>query len=572
MKNIKKLLTIGFVIICICGSLTACSKQDNTVSEQITTINATIMEMQTLDTTLGGYIDTLESKVVTLETDLTAVNTALENWDENSATKTALAETKTALENEINTIKADITALKAKDIELDGKITTLKTALSTEITDTEKWVSDTFATKRACETLKMEINATISTLQGKISGLETSISTLSASVTALQEQIQQNKEDIDELKTTVNDLQIQINCLKGKHVADDSKTQYKWADDFTTCEASSPCLYCRTQIREMVTTTWVEDRFDYYLAQFSKYGFEERTDDGQRWIPIHQGSKETFENVGVIENVGTKHAGVRFWLKNYETYDDMRLEIDAGGKMTLKTVALPLMEYATTNGCVYSLETDLLISGDLTLDDGKTTYLGGSWFTNYTGGALTIIDNRVTATLTGEQSFVYMDDVTFKNGTITCVVNDNNYCAYFVLPANESIDVTTVFEGETYINERITSGSEDCKYYAFGDSIDIIQGSLTIDGAIYTVHPSERESIIYFCDGYVRLLRNVIINDIEFTQIGYMEFCVKINADGSFTVFENSVKITLDAGETAIVNGQTYSGGENGATLEIIVK
>ena len=51
-----------------------------------------------------------------------------------------------------------------------------------------------------------------------------------------------------------------------------------------------------------------------------------------------------------------------------------------------------------------------------------------------------------------------------------------------------------------------------------------------------------------------------------------MEFCVSINADGSFTVFENSVKITLDAGETAIVNGQTYSGGENGATFEIIVE
>ena len=572
MKKIKKLFTIGLVIMCICGTLTACSEQDNTVSEQITTINATITEMQTLDTTLDGYIDTLESKVATLESDLTAINTALESLEENSATKTSLVETKTVLENEINAIKADITALKAKDSELATAITELENALSTHITNMQTWGSDTFATIATCETIKTEINATISTIQGKISGLETSISTLSASVTALQEQIQQNKEDIDELKTTVNDLQIQINCLKGKHVADDSKTQYKWADDFTTCEASSPCLHCHTQLRETATTTWVEDTFGYYLAQFSKYGFEERTDNGHKWIPIYQGSKETFENVGVIENIGTKHAGVRFWLKNYQTYDDLQLEIDAGGKVTLKTHNLPLMEYATTSGCVYSLETDLLISGDLTLDDGKTTYLGGSWFTNFTGGALTIIDNRVTATLTGEQSFVYMDEVTFKNGTITCVVNDDSYCEYFVLPANESIDVTTVLDGETYINERITAGSEDCKYYAYWDSIDIIQGSLTIDGVTYTVHPSERESIIYFCDGYVRLLRNVIINDIEFTQIDYMEFCVSINNDGSFTVFENSVKITLKAGETAVVNGQTYSGGENGATFEIIIE
>ncbi len=572
MKKIKKILTIGLVIMCICGSLTACSEQDNTVSEQITTINATIAEMQTLDTTLDGYIDTLESKVATLETDLTAINTALESLEENSTTKTALLETKTALESEINTIKADITALKAKDSELAMAITTLENALSTHITNMQTWGSDTFATIATCETIKTEINATISTIQGKISGLETSISTLSASVTALQEQIQQNKEDIDELKNTVNDLQIQINCLKGKHVADDSKTQYKWADDFTTCEASSPCLYCRTQIRETATTTWVEDKFGYYLAQFSKYGFEERTNDGQKWIPIYQGSKETFENVGVIENVGTKHAGVRFWLKNYQTYDDMRLEIDAGGKLTLKDFPYTLMEYATTNGCVYSLDTHLLISGDLTLDVGKTTRLWGAWFTNYADEALTIIDNKVTATLTGEESFVYMDEVTFKNGTITYVASDNNYLEYFVLPANESIDITTVLDGETYISERITAGSEDCKFYAYWDSIDIIQGSLTIDGVTYTVHPSEEFSIIHFCDGYVRLLRNVIINDIEFTQIGYMEFCVSINDDGSFTVFENSVKIALDAGETAVVNGQTYSGGENGATFEIIVE
>ena len=95
---------------------------------------------------------------------------------------------------------------------------------------------------------------------------------------------------------------------------------------------------------------------------------------------------------------------------------------------------------------------------------------------------------------------------------------------------------------------------------------------MTIDGVTYTVHPSEEFSIIHFCDGYVRLLRNVIINDIEFTQIGYMEFCVSINDDGSYTVFENSVKIALDAGETAVINGQTYSGGENGAMFEIIVE
>ena len=118
-KTITKLLAI-LIAVTMAFSLTACGvSQDNLdsavtpLSEQITTINTTLMEMQTLDTTLDGYIDTLESKVTTLETDLTAVNTTLESLEENSATKTALWETKTTLETEINAIKTDITALKA---------------------------------------------------------------------------------------------------------------------------------------------------------------------------------------------------------------------------------------------------------------------------------------------------------------------------------------------------------------------------------------------------------------------------------------------------------------------------
>ena len=307
-----------------------------------------------------------------------------------------------------------------------------------------------------------------------------------------------------------------------------------------------------------------------YLAQFPKYGFKEATNDGLKTFSLQQNEKFTLENSGVITNVGGETVTVSWKLESYERYNDLCLEIPAGGKVTWqRNHYLPLMEYATVNGCVYSLETGLLVSGDLTLDDGKSTWLMGSWFTNYTGEALTIIDNKVTATLTGEQSLVYCDEVTFKNGTITCVVDDNDYSAYFVLPANESIDITTVLEGETYISERITAGNEDCKYMAYWNSIDIIQGSLTIDGVTYTVHPSERESIIEFFDDYIKLLRNVIINGVEFIGWG---FCVSINDDGSFTVFEESVTITLGANETAVVNGQTYSGGENGATFEIVVE
>ncbi len=246
MTRAKTKIIISLLAVTMAFSLTACGvSQDNLdnavtpLSEQITTINATLTEMQTLDTTLDGYIDTLETKVATLETDLTAVNTTLESLEENSATKTALLETKTALESEINTIKADITALKAKDTELDGKITELETALSTEITDTETWIEETFATKTACDTLKTEINDSLATLQTKMDGLEDSIDNLETTVNGLQQ-------DINDLKDLVNDLQTQINCLKGIHIFD----KYVDNGDDTHALSCENCGYVDTTTKE----------------------------------------------------------------------------------------------------------------------------------------------------------------------------------------------------------------------------------------------------------------------------------------------------------------------------------
>ncbi len=252
MKRVKNKLITTLLAVTMAFSLTACGiSQDNLdsavtpLSEQITTINATLTEMQTLDTTLDGYIDTLESKVTTLETDLTAVNTALESLEENSATKTALLETKTALESEINTIKADITALKAKDTELDDKITALQTALSTEITDTETWIEETFATKTACDNLKTEINTSIATLQTKMDGLEDSIDNLETTVYGLQQ-------DIDDLKNRIDELEKVINCM-----ASGTHTLEKYVDngDKTHSPACENCGY--------VDITTKERHYDY---------------------------------------------------------------------------------------------------------------------------------------------------------------------------------------------------------------------------------------------------------------------------------------------------------------------
>lgn len=251
MKRAKNKIITTFLAVTMAFSLTACTNQDDIdnavtpLSEKITTIIATLTEMQTLDTTLDGYIDTLQTKVATLETDLTEVNTALESLEDNSATKTALSETKNALEAEIYTLKADIVILQAKDTELDDKIADLQTALSTEITDTEKWVNDTFTTKAACDTLKTEINTSIATLQGKIDGLETSVATLDTAVTALQAQVEANTKKLEELEN-------RINCLEGKHAFEVS---YEWADDYTACTATQFCERETCNVEDQFTST-----------------------------------------------------------------------------------------------------------------------------------------------------------------------------------------------------------------------------------------------------------------------------------------------------------------------------
>ena len=66
--------TLMALLLCVCMvfGFTGCdtSQEDidnaaSPVTEQITTINATLTEMQTLDTALDGYIDALQSKVAT---------------------------------------------------------------------------------------------------------------------------------------------------------------------------------------------------------------------------------------------------------------------------------------------------------------------------------------------------------------------------------------------------------------------------------------------------------------------------------------------------------------------------
>ena len=127
------------------------------ITEEVKTINSTLVDLKALDTTLDGKIVSLETKVTSLEEELTETNASI----------TSLG---TSIDSKLSEMKT----------EVEGKIIALETDIITSI-------------------------------ESRLDALETSIETLSTTVDTLQDQVNRHEEEIDDLTTRVN-------CLEGKHV------------------------------------------------------------------------------------------------------------------------------------------------------------------------------------------------------------------------------------------------------------------------------------------------------------------------------------------------------------------
>ena len=127
------------------------------IEEQIRNIKASLADLQDVDKSLSGLIESLNEAASALQTKI----------DNNAA---ANASAKKALEDELASVKELITALQKEDKSLDTKIADLKTyvdqikaSVDKDVADAKTWVSTTFATLEQYEEMQTAI-ATISAL------------------------------------------------------------------------------------------------------------------------------------------------------------------------------------------------------------------------------------------------------------------------------------------------------------------------------------------------------------------------------------------------------------------------
>ncbi len=154
-----------------------------TISQQITSINNSILLLNGTDKELKEYIAALEKEAENLQTQITTTNTKIDEVKtevlstistEKANILAELEAFRATVNGELDAIKAVLETLKAKDAELDGKIATLQEYVDTELKSTEDWATATFATLEQYN----EVVATIATIEGNIEGLNESIAAL----------------------------------------------------------------------------------------------------------------------------------------------------------------------------------------------------------------------------------------------------------------------------------------------------------------------------------------------------------------------------------------------------------
>ena len=188
------------------------------IDEQISAINTTLENLDSMDKELKGYIDNLTTTASSLQEQINAANAKIEEvktalQSEISTAKSEvlaqLATAKTELENELAQINATIETLKAKDAELDNKIAELRSYVDNELGKTTDWVNATFATLEQYNALVAEIatiKEQIKAINQSITELETRLTTkinadITAAVASLNADIQQKVSEITEAYT-----------------------------------------------------------------------------------------------------------------------------------------------------------------------------------------------------------------------------------------------------------------------------------------------------------------------------------------------------------------------------------
>lgn len=199
MRKIQLFILVTLVLLAGCTEITDRlddlelrvdnieNTQIATISQQITSINNSILLLNNTDKELKEYISTLEAEAKLLEEKLTETNTQIDSikneLSEAITTESAniLAELeafRATVNEELESIKIALEILKAMNGALEMKIDTLREYIDEQLASTEDWANATFATLEQYN----EIITCIATIEGTINGINESITALESRI------------------------------------------------------------------------------------------------------------------------------------------------------------------------------------------------------------------------------------------------------------------------------------------------------------------------------------------------------------------------------------------------------
>lgn len=231
-----------------------------TIDGQISAINATLTDLDVMDKELKGYIDNLTDAAASLQDQINATNTKIEDvktalqGEISTARAEALSQLE-ALEDELNKeltlINATVTALQTKDAELDQKISDLRDYVDGELKSTTDWVVATISTLETSEALTSDV----ATIKEQIKSIDKSITSLETRLTT------KINDDIAAAVSTLNtDIQAKVSEITAAYT--DAVKAAK--DEITT--AYTAAVQTAISTLDSSLKTWVSEQFTGYYT------------------------------------------------------------------------------------------------------------------------------------------------------------------------------------------------------------------------------------------------------------------------------------------------------------------
>lgn len=339
----------------------------------------------------------------------------------------------TAIEKQVSAINRSIEELEAIDLQLQSKIAKLEATAEESGNDIEN------------------IKQLIDDLKAEDLRLQNQINELVATATALSNRITQNATDISAVTSRLESLEkenealkIRVDCLSGKHVWDENKTAYSWADDLSYARATRTCKHCNHTEDSVSVGTPVYKNY-ILTAEFDKQGLKTLTQDVR--------DASSF-------NASQIKACVTYMVSNALTPIDVTVKLPSNADTNVFRALKEGIDLAPSNGTV-----NLTVSGatkistsafyennrllSVTVGEGVAE-IGGLAFSRCPNLKTVVIPDGVQSV--GESAFSFCSELkSVTLGNTLTVLQDNTFASC------KKLTDLTLSNSLTYINNAVFS-------------------------------------------------------------------------------------------------------------------